>query len=412
MSEVIDINQIAVLMSELIQDYNELARCWYEVFHDPVAKDIQLKFLDTDGVLKTYTIPNRAKDKSYLYHGNGNPEGVVSAATGSIYQDTSNGRLYAKMATSGSSGASNTNWKWIMPLNEIYLSGSEDPDESIFGAVGTLYTNTETGWLFTKTPEGWQQVGATGFAEKTWCEQEFDKLQDTIESAVVHLDYKERIIGEKTFDNIVDSVFNGECTFNSNNTFNGTNTFINDNTFNGVNTFTNNTNFNGVNTFTNNNTFNGANTFNGVNTFTKNNTFKEVTTFEKVIMGTAYRALSADIAEYYEADKDYEPGTLVQFGGDKEVTGAKDMVNAIVSTAPAYILNGGVDMKHPTLLALSGRIPVRVKGKVDKFDLIKLSDEEGVAIVDNSCYNPIGRALEANPNEEEKLVECVVKLNI
>ena len=69
-------------------------------------------------------------------------------------------------------------------------------------------------------------------------------------------------------------------------------------------------------------------------------------------------------------------------------------------------------MQYPTLIALSGRIPVRVVGPVKKFDKITLSDKNGVAIVDNSCYNAIGRALEENLDEGEKLVECVVKLEI
>lgn len=369
MSEVIDMNRIAVIMSELVQDYNELARCWYEVFHDPVARDIELKFLDTDGSLRTYVIPNRAKDKNYIYNGEGDPRGVVSAPTGSMYLDITTGKIYTKRSTAGATGVDTTDWDWVMPLSERYLSGATDPDDTLGDIdIGTLYSNTTTGWLYTKTPGGWEQVGAAGFAEKTWCEAEFDKLQKEIEGGVVHLDYKETIVGNKTFDG--------------------------DNEFNGVNLFTNNTEFNGVNLFTN------------------KSTFQDVVTFEKVIMGTSYRALSADIAEYYEADAEYKPGTLVQFGGEKEITVAKQMVNAVVSTDPAYILNENKEMEHPALLALSGRVPVRVKGKVEKFDLIKLSDEEGVAIVDNSCYNPIGRALETNLEEGEKLVECVVKLNI
>ena len=150
-------------------------------------------------------------------------------------------------------------------------------------------------------------------------------------------------------------------------------------------------------------------------TFNKATTFDDIATFKKIIMGTAYRALSADIAEFYEADEYLEPGTLVQFGGEKEITKATDVVNAIVSTNPAYILNDSKDMKFPTLIALSGRIPVRVEGPVHKFDKIILSGN-GIAIaVDKDadmCYNVIGRALEENLEEGAKLVECVVKLEL
>ncbi len=345
---VIEMNQIATVLSELVHSYSELARCWYEVFHDPSAKSINIRLLDENGNLKDYIIPNRALDKNYIHHGDTDPEGVYSANTGSLYQNTKTGRLFIKAATEGyEDGASVYNWREIQPLDTVLLSGEVEPENKYPSKdfpYGVMYAHTLNGNIYSNTPDGWKTVGATGFAEEAWCRREFENIKAQINQAVVHIDGEESINGAKTFK--------------------------------------------------------------------ARNVFKEVTTFEKVIMGTAYRALSADIAEYYEADKDYKPGTLIQFGGDKEVTGAKDMVNAIVSTAPAYILNGGADMEHPTLLALSGRVPVRVKGKVDKFDLIKLSDEEGVAIVDNSCYNPIGRALEANPNEEEKLVECVVKLNI
>ena len=38
-------------------------------------------------------------------------------------------------------------------------------------------------------------------------------------------------------------------------------------------------------------------------------------TFTKAINGTAYRAQWGDLAEIYSADAEYEPGTLVKFGG-------------------------------------------------------------------------------------------------
>ena len=345
--DIMDMNQIATVLSELVQDYNELARCWYDVFHDPTAKDITLKLLDIDGNLRTYTIPNRAKDRNFILNGVEDPEGNVHASTGSIYQNTNTGTLFIKTRTEGGKEVCPYHWKEIKPVDNFILSGSTDPHDiypSENFPYGMIYTNTTVGSVFSNTPDGWKTVGASGFAEEAWCRREFENIKKNINETVVHLKGKEYIEGEKIFEN--------------------------------------------------------------------NTTFKKIATFEKVIMGTSYRALSADIAEYYEADAEYKPGTLVQFGGEKEITVAKDMVNAVVSTDPAYVLNAEKNMEYPALLALSGRVPVRVKGKVEKFDLIKMSDEEGVAIVDNSCYNPIGRALETNLEEGEKLVECVVKLNL
>lgn len=342
---IIDMNQIAVILSELVQNYNELARYWYDVFHDPAAKDITVKFLDVDGNLRNYTIPNRAKDRSFILHGDTDPEGNVFASTGSLYQNTKEGKLFFKLTTEGNDGnVSATNWKELKPTDSYILKGKTDPEEiypSKEYPYGIIYANMSSGIISSNTPDGWQAVGGAGTGLVTL--DELNRAINDLSDKAVHLDGKQFIKGEKIFENYT--------------------------------------------------------------------TFKENTTFEKIILGTAYRALSADIAEYYEADAEYQPGTLVQFGGEKEVTIAKEMVNAVVSTNPAYILNGGKDMEHPTLLALSGRVPVRVKGKVEKFDLLKLS-EEGVAIVDNSCYNPIGRALETNLDEGEKLVECVVKLTI
>lgn len=350
---IIDMNQIAVVLSELVQNYNELARYWYDVFHDPAAKDITVKFLDVDGNLRNYTIPNRAKDRSFILHGDTDPEGNVFASTGSLYQNTKEGKLFFKLTTEGNDGSvSATNWKELKPTDSYILNGKVDPEEiypSKDYPYGVIYANMSSGVISSNTPDGWQSVGGAGTGLAT-----VDEL-NAVDNKAVHIEGRQFITGEKIFEN--HTIFTGNTTFEN---------------------------------------------------YT---TFKENTTFEKIILGTAYRALSADIAEYYEADAEYQPGTLVQFGGEKEVTIAKEMVNAVVSTNPAYILNGGKDMEHPTLLALSGRVPVRVKGKVEKFDLLKLS-EEGVAIVDNSCYNPIGRALETNLDEGEKLVECVVKLTI
>ena len=40
----------------------------------------------------------------------------------------------------------------------------------------------------------------------------------------------------------------------------------------------------------------------------------------ETIYGHTVEATYADLAERYEADTEYEPGTVVIFGGDKEIT--------------------------------------------------------------------------------------------
>lgn len=139
-------------------------------------------------------------------------------------------------------------------------------------------------------------------------------------------------------------------------------------------------------------------------------------TFSSTINGTAMSALWADLAEHYETDHQYPKGTLVQFGGEKEITIATNEVNAVISSQPGLILNGNMENSQP--IALVGRVPVRVIGKVNKFDYLHLSSIPGVAeSVKNSedeypSSNVIARALESKDTEEEGLVLCVVKFEI
>jgi hypothetical protein len=97
-----------------------------------------------------------------------------------------------------------------------------------------------------------------------------------------------------------------------------------------------------------------------------------------VLNVTAASALYADIAERYEADAVYEPGTVLMLGGEKEVTlavlHATTAVAGIVSTKPAYMLNSeaGSDETHP-YIALKGRVPCKICGPVKKGDLLVAS---------------------------------------
>jgi hypothetical protein len=89
--------------------------------------------------------------------------------------------------------------------------------------------------------------------------------------------------------------------------------------------------------------------------------------------GSQLNATYADLAEYYEADQHYEPGTVLAFGGDKEVTIAEDgttKVAGIVSTNPAYVMNSACEGEHIVALALQGRVPCKVRGNIKKGDML------------------------------------------
>jgi hypothetical protein len=92
------------------------------------------------------------------------------------------------------------------------------------------------------------------------------------------------------------------------------------------------------------------------------------------VFAKATTAQYADLAEYYAADADYEPGTVLSFGGDQEVTmatGINDVrVAGVVSTNPAYAMNTAIDAAHAVALALTGRVPTLVVGAVAKGDMM------------------------------------------
>jgi hypothetical protein len=89
--------------------------------------------------------------------------------------------------------------------------------------------------------------------------------------------------------------------------------------------------------------------------------------------GSRLNATYADLAEYYEADKIYEAGTVLEFGGDKEVTLAAALtprVAGVVSTNPAYVMNSTCKGEHIVALALQGRVPCKVRGTIRKGDML------------------------------------------
>jgi hypothetical protein len=126
--------------------------------------------------------------------------------------------------------------------------------------------------------------------------------------------------------------------------------------------------------------------------------------------GSRLQATYADLAEYYEADQWYESGTVLEFGGDNEVTLASDGTNrvaGVVTTNPAYVMNTGCNGKA-VAIALQGRVPVKVRGNISKGDLM-VSSGNGYA---RPSSNPtmgsvIGKALQ-NFKGVEGVIEIAV----
>jgi hypothetical protein len=124
--------------------------------------------------------------------------------------------------------------------------------------------------------------------------------------------------------------------------------------------------------------------------------------------GTATAAQYADLAEKYLADKEYEAGTVVCIGGEKEVTACNSGKRAIgvVSTHPGFMMNK--DLDGGTYIALKGRVPVKVYGPVNKGDEL-IAGENGTAISWGSGSNNVfAIALENNNDAGIKLIEALV----
>jgi hypothetical protein len=120
----------------------------------------------------------------------------------------------------------------------------------------------------------------------------------------------------------------------------------------------------------------------------------------------------ADVAEKYASDRDYEPGTVLHFGGTAEVSQCDvDMcsrVAGVVSTQPAYLMNDAIQGEHVVSLALLGRVPCKVVGPITKGDML-VSAGDGRARAEHipQIGSVIGKALE-DFNGDHGVIEVVV----
>lgn len=100
-----------------------------------------------------------------------------------------------------------------------------------------------------------------------------------------------------------------------------------------------------------------------------------------VVVAVSTAAQYADLAEMYRSDGQYDPATVVIFGGAYEVTTtghfADTAVAGVVSTAPGYLMNS--EETHGIPIALRGKVPTKVMGPVRKGDLLVTSATPGYA---------------------------------
>ena len=142
------------------------------------------------------------------------------------------------------------------------------------------------------------------------------------------------------------------------------------------------------------------------------------TTYFNTVFAKSTSAQYADVAERFAIDEEQPAGTVVELGGSAEITCStvelSDKVFGVISTHPAHLMNSGAgnDKTHPPI-AMTGRVPVRATGIVNKGDRL-VSAGNGLARSakpgESTWSNTIGRALENKYNTDEGMVEAIVTI--
>ena len=142
-----------------------------------------------------------------------------------------------------------------------------------------------------------------------------------------------------------------------------------------------------------------------------NTTAGQITGSWTLTSGSRLTATYADLAERYQADAEYDSGTVLQFGGEAEVTLAEaDTIRTagVVSTNPAYLMNSLLNGEKTVALALAGRVPCKVTGLIAKGDmLVSAGNGHARAEANPKLGSVIGKSLE-NFDGLEGVIEVVV----
>jgi len=150
-----------------------------------------------------------------------------------------------------------------------------------------------------------------------------------------------------------------------------------------------------------------------------NSTAGQLTGNWSLTTGSRLNATYADLAERFAADAYYDAGTVVELGGDKEITSVKyelsEDIFGVISDTAAYLMNSGAgdNTTHPPV-AMTGRVQVKVTGIVKKGDRL-VSAGNGIARAAQSgeatAFNVIGRALENKTTNSIGTVLAIVTVS-
>jgi len=129
--------------------------------------------------------------------------------------------------------------------------------------------------------------------------------------------------------------------------------------------------------------------------------------------GSQLQATYSDLAEWYTSDEEYEPGTVLVFGGVAETTTTAQINDTrcagVVTTDPAYTMNHDL-VGTKVCIALVGRVPCKVVGRVKKGDMLTTSATPGYAVRASAptLGAVIGKALEDKDSGEAGVIEIAV----
>jgi hypothetical protein len=127
-----------------------------------------------------------------------------------------------------------------------------------------------------------------------------------------------------------------------------------------------------------------------------------------IFNGTATAARYADLAEKYLPDQEYDVGTVVVIGGEKEITACSQNQRAIgvISDSPAFMMNK--DLEGGVYVALKGRVPIKVIGRIKKGQDLTAADNGCATMAPSDANRVFAVALESSDDEGVKLIEALV----
>jgi hypothetical protein len=133
------------------------------------------------------------------------------------------------------------------------------------------------------------------------------------------------------------------------------------------------------------------------------------------VFAKATTAQYADLAEMYTSDAEYEPGTVMDFGGDQEITistrPSSDRVAGVVSTNPAHLMNSTQTGEHVVAVALTGRVPTRVTGTIWKGAMmVSAGNGQATACATPAIGTVLGKSLEDFSGESGTIQVVVGRL--